>query len=87
VDIAQRFSQVIFRHYVDGDLVDEGVILPDDVSADERLLVAHYAATHPADLPPGFSRMGDRTPPPRPHSDRVPPRRLLPARLSTATAR
>lgn len=48
-DIAQRFVAVIFRHYVDGDLVDEGVILPDDVSADDCLLVAHYAATHLAD--------------------------------------
>lgn len=56
-DIAQRLLAVIFRQYVDGDLVDEGVILPDDVSADDRLLVAHYAATHLADLPPGFSRM------------------------------
>jgi hypothetical protein len=57
-DIAQRLVAVIFRHYVDVDLVDEGVILPDDVSTDDRLLVAHYTAGHLAELPPGFSRMG-----------------------------
>jgi hypothetical protein len=56
-DIAQRLLAATFRHYVDGDLVDEGVILPDDVSADDRLLVANYAATNLAELPPGFSRM------------------------------
>jgi hypothetical protein len=57
-DLAQRLLAVVFRHYVDGDLVDEGVILPDNVSADDRLLVAHYAVAHLTDLPPGFSRMG-----------------------------
>jgi hypothetical protein len=57
-DLAQRLLAVMFRHYVDGDVVDEGVILSDDVSADDRLLVAHYAAGHLAELPPGFSRMG-----------------------------
>jgi hypothetical protein len=56
-DIAQRLLAVVFRHYVDGDLVDEGVILSDGVSANDRLLVALYAATHLADLSPGFSRM------------------------------
>ena len=57
-DLAQRLVVGIWRQYVEGDLVDEGVILRDDVFADDQLLVAHYAATHFADLPPGFSRMG-----------------------------
>jgi hypothetical protein len=58
VDLVQRFVAGIWRHYVEGDLVDEGVIVPDGASANERLLVAHYVANHPADLPPGYSRMG-----------------------------
>jgi hypothetical protein len=58
VDLAQRLVIGICRHSVDGDLVDEVAILPDNTSADDRLLVGHYAATHFADLPPGFSRMG-----------------------------
>jgi len=57
-DLAQRMIFAVWRLIVHGDVVDEGVIVPDDISANDRLIVAHYIAGHPGDLASWASRMG-----------------------------